>query len=65
LKKRVKKSPPEKEETIISDRIAKIDQPTMNGTTASNTPAATALPITPATFGPMACMSKKFCGSDS
>lgn len=24
----------------------------------SNTPAATALPITPATFGPMACISR-------
>ena len=27
-----------------------------------NTPAATAEPITPATFGPMACMSRKFAG---
>lgn len=26
----------------------------------SKIPAATALPITPATFGPMACMSKWF-----
>ena len=25
-------------------------------------PAATAEPITPATFGPIACMSRKFCG---
>ena len=28
----------------------------------SNTPAATAEPITPATFGPIACMSRKFEG---
>src|SRR5690554_1921631 len=26
------------------------------------TPAATAEPITPATFGPIACISRKFCG---
>ena len=31
-------------------------------TKLSNTPAATAEPITPATFGPMACISRKFCG---
>jgi Na+-transporting methylmalonyl-CoA/oxaloacetate decarboxylase beta subunit len=30
-----------------------------------NTPAATAVPITPATFGPIACISKKFVGSSS
>ena len=29
------------------------------------TPAAIAEPITPATFGPIACISKKFCGFDS
>ena len=29
------------------------------------TPAATAEPITPATFGPIACMSRKFVGSAS
>lgn len=29
-------------------------------TIASKTPAATAEPITPATFGPIACMSRKF-----
>ena len=29
---------------------------------ARNTPAATAEPITPATFGPIACMSRKFDG---
>ena len=28
-----------------------------------NTPAATAEPITPATFGPMACIRRKFVGS--
>ena len=28
-------------------------------------PAATAVPITPATFGPIACMSRKFVGSSS
>ncbi|BBL75836.1 hypothetical protein MishRS11D_29340 [Methylomagnum ishizawai] len=31
-------------------------------TKASNTPAATADPITPATFGPMACINRKLCG---
>ena len=31
----------------------------------SNTPAATAEPITPATLGPMACMSRTFWGSAS
>src|SRR5690554_617085 len=31
----------------------------------SNTPAATAEAITPATFGPIACISRKFCGLDS
>ncbi|ESB71904.1 hypothetical protein SEEP3036_13464, partial [Salmonella enterica subsp. enterica serovar Pullorum str. 13036] len=31
----------------------------------SITPAAIAEPITPATFGPIACISRKFCGSDS
>ena len=30
-----------------------------------NAPAATAVPITPATFGPIACMSRKFVGSAS
>ena len=30
-----------------------------------NTPAATAVPITPATFGPIACISKKLVGSSS
>lgn len=29
---------------------------------ASMVPAATAVPITPATFGPIACMSRKFAG---
>ena len=31
----------------------------------SSTPAATAEPITPATLGPMACINRKLCGSDS
>lgn len=31
----------------------------------SKTPAAMADPITPATFGPIACISKKFDGLDS
>ena len=31
-------------------------------TSASKIPAATADPRTPATFGPIACISKKFCG---
>ena len=30
-----------------------------------NTPAAIAVPITPATFGPMACISRKLVGSSS
>ena len=30
-----------------------------------NVPAATAVPITPATFGPIACISRKFVGSAS
>ena len=32
---------------------------------AINVPAATAVPITPATFGPIACISRKFVGSAS
>ena len=32
---------------------------------AMKVPAATAVPITPATFGPMACISRKFVGSAS
>ncbi len=32
---------------------------------ASSTPAATAEPMTPATFGPMACISKKLPGLHS
>ena len=31
-------------------------------TMASSIPAATALPSTPATFGPIACINKKLCG---
>ena len=38
---------------------------TKTGTTLIRTPAATALPMTPDTFGPMACMSRKFWGSAS
>ena len=30
-----------------------------------NVPAATAVPITPATFGPIACIKRKFVGSAS
>lgn len=33
-------------------------QPPSIGTTARSTPAATADPITPETFGPIACMSR-------
>lgn len=38
--------------------LRKADQPTK----LSSTPAATAEPMTPATLGPMACMSRKLCG---
>ena len=31
----------------------------------SSIPAAIAVPITPATLGPIACINKKFCGLDS
>ena len=37
----------------------------MNCFAAINTPAATAVPITPETFGPMACITRKLEGSSS
>ena len=40
---------------IINDRFFKGNQPP---NWASMVPAATAVPITPATLGPMACMSR-------
>ena len=44
--------------TVPQERPKCAAQPLIVGTIESSTPAATAEPITPATFGPMACMSR-------
>src|SRR5690554_2818244 len=54
-----------KEPARVAWRALSFPQSGYQLTKASRIPAATAEPITPATFGPMACISRKFCGLDS
>src|SRR5690606_19330642 len=59
------RGPEMKEPARVTWRALSLPQSECELTKASRIPAATAEPITPATFGPMACISRKFCGLDS
>src|SRR5690606_18866831 len=59
------RGPEMKEPARVTWRALPFPQSEYQLTKASRIPAATAEPITPATFGPMACISRKFCGLDS